>query len=278
MQGPVGARWSDHYRAVTRPGTVTRPGLAANRVVEHGHTLATAVTDGVRLCRGAGAPRRGRAADCGAAAGWPAYRRGPGRSHEQPCGALYRVLRFLAGEGVFQEQSPGLFANTELSDALRADAPASPRDFIRMINREAYAAWGQLLHSVRTGRDRLRARLRRATLRMAGEPSRGGGTVPAGDGVVEPGWQHRGRPCLRFFGLPAGCRRRRRARPAAVGDRQLANPHLTGVLLDLPAGIEAARNGVGGPLPRCELVAGDFFDERSGGRHLRHQEGHPRLG
>ena len=38
-----------------------------------------------------------------------------------------------------------------------------------------------------------------------------------------------------------------------------ANPHLTGVLFDIPTGIEAARTGVGGPLPRCDLVAGDFF-------------------
>ena len=56
-----------------------------------------------------------------------------------------------------------------------------------------------------------------------------------------------------------------------------ANPHLSGVLLDLSAGIEAARRGVGGPLPRCELVVGDFFRERSSSRYLRHQEGSPRL-
>ena len=37
------------------------------------------------------------------------------------------------------------------------------------------------------------------------------------------------------------------------------NPHLSGVLYDLPAGIDAARAGVGGPLPRCDLMAGDFF-------------------
>jgi Dimerisation domain len=66
--------------------------------------------------------------------------------------ALYRVLRFLASEGVFHEEAPRRFAQTELSDALRADAPASPRDFIRMINAEPYAAWAHLLHSVRTGK------------------------------------------------------------------------------------------------------------------------------
>jgi SAM-dependent methyltransferase len=39
------------------------------------------------------------------------------------------------------------------------------------------------------------------------------------------------------------------------------NPHLSGVLYDLPAGIAAAHTGVGGPLPRCDLVAGDFFKD-----------------
>ena len=38
------------------------------------------------------------------------------------------------------------------------------------------------------------------------------------------------------------------------------NPHLSGVLFDLPSGIAAARAGVGGDLPRTELVAGDFFE------------------
>src|SRR4051812_4811620 len=66
--------------------------------------------------------------------------------------ALYRVLRFLASEGVFREESPRRFVQTDLSDALRADASDSPRDFIRMVNQEPYAAWGHLLHSVRTGR------------------------------------------------------------------------------------------------------------------------------
>jgi len=37
------------------------------------------------------------------------------------------------------------------------------------------------------------------------------------------------------------------------------NPHLSGVLLDTPSGIASAKAGAGGPLPRTELIAGDFF-------------------
>jgi hypothetical protein len=35
---------------------------------------------------------------------------------------------------------------------------------------------------------------------------------------------------------------------------------LAGTLYDQPSAIDAAKNGRGGPLPRCELVSGDFFE------------------
>lgn len=66
-------------------------------------------------------------------------------------GALYRVMRLLAGEGVIEEVLPRHFELTELGATLRSDRPG-PRDFIRMVNSEAYLAFEQLLHSVRTGK------------------------------------------------------------------------------------------------------------------------------
>ncbi len=65
--------------------------------------------------------------------------------------ALCRVLRLLASEGVFRETSSRRFAQTELSATLRSDLPGSPRDFLRMFNSEPYQAFGELLHSVKTG-------------------------------------------------------------------------------------------------------------------------------
>ena len=35
---------------------------------------------------------------------------------------------------------------------------------------------------------------------------------------------------------------------------------MTGVLFDLPSGVAAAHQGVGGGLPRTDIVAGDFFE------------------
>ena len=66
--------------------------------------------------------------------------------------ALRRLMRLLAAEGIFAEEASGTFAQTPLSDALRADASGSPRDFLRMIGREPFLAWGRLLDAVRTGR------------------------------------------------------------------------------------------------------------------------------
>ena len=65
--------------------------------------------------------------------------------------ALYRVMRLLAPEGVFREVLPRRFELTEIGAVLRSDRPG-PRDFIRMINTEAYLAFEQLLYSVRTGK------------------------------------------------------------------------------------------------------------------------------
>src|SRR4051794_27913299 len=65
--------------------------------------------------------------------------------------ALYRVMRLLAPEGVFRETLPRRFELTEIGAVLRSDRPG-PRDFIHMINTEAYLAFEQLLHSVRTGK------------------------------------------------------------------------------------------------------------------------------
>jgi hypothetical protein len=65
--------------------------------------------------------------------------------------SLFRLLRGLAGLGVFAETAPRRFALTPLAELLRSDHPGSQRQFVRMLGGEHYEAWGDLLHSVRTG-------------------------------------------------------------------------------------------------------------------------------
>ncbi|WUH90882.1 acetylserotonin O-methyltransferase [Streptomyces sp. NBC_00433] len=66
--------------------------------------------------------------------------------------ALYRLLRALAGSGVFTEVSPRTFASTALAEPLRQDGEGSLRNITRLWGiPERQAAIGALLHSVLTG-------------------------------------------------------------------------------------------------------------------------------
>ena len=67
-------------------------------------------------------------------------------------GALYRVLRALAAAGVFYEDDDRRFTLTELGDLLRSEAPGSVGPWAAFNARPyMWQAWGDLLHSVRTG-------------------------------------------------------------------------------------------------------------------------------
>jgi SAM-dependent methyltransferase len=66
--------------------------------------------------------------------------------------ALYRVLRSLAGTGVFAETDPKVFALTPAAEPLRSDAPNSIRSGIIFMGEEwHWNVWGNLFHSVKTG-------------------------------------------------------------------------------------------------------------------------------
>ena len=66
--------------------------------------------------------------------------------------SLFRVLRALASVGVLEQDSEGRFANTPVSETLITDTPGTLRWFtISELGQEHYPAWGNLMHSVRTG-------------------------------------------------------------------------------------------------------------------------------
>lgn len=68
-------------------------------------------------------------------------------------GALYRVLRALAADGVFTEVAPRTFGLTPLAETLRTGAPASVRDQARYYGfAERDRALTGLDHTLRTGR------------------------------------------------------------------------------------------------------------------------------
>jgi hypothetical protein len=85
-------------------------------------------------------------------------REGP-RSVQELAGAtdtdaetLYRLLRALASVGVFDEDSERRFGLTGMGEYLRCDHPLTVNPFAQMFGADyEWRAWGELLHSVRTG-------------------------------------------------------------------------------------------------------------------------------
>lgn len=83
---------------------------------------------------------------------------GPRPSAEvaRECGAnedaTYRLMRGLANIGVLEERDGRAFALTAVGEFLRSDAANSMRGFARFVGYEpSWRAWGETLHSVRTG-------------------------------------------------------------------------------------------------------------------------------
>ncbi|MGB2666566.1 MAG: methyltransferase [Candidatus Acidiferrum sp.] len=66
--------------------------------------------------------------------------------------ALYRILRLLASQSVFDETSPRTFANTELSQFLCSGVPGSVRSILIFRGSELFfAPFAEILYTVRTG-------------------------------------------------------------------------------------------------------------------------------
>jgi hypothetical protein len=71
--------------------------------------------------------------------------------------SLYRLLRALAGVGVFREEAERRFSSTPLSDHLRRDAVETLYGWAAFVGRPpVWQAWGDLLHSVTTGENAFR--------------------------------------------------------------------------------------------------------------------------
>jgi len=67
--------------------------------------------------------------------------------------ALYRIMRLLASEGIFEETLPRVFTNTDMSYYLRSGVPGSLRSFLVFRGSQVcLAPIGEMLHSVQTGK------------------------------------------------------------------------------------------------------------------------------
>lgn len=176
--------------------------------------------------------------------------------------ALYRVLRTLAGIGVFTEVSPRTFGQTPLSATLRTDSASSVRDAVLELGSpETFGSLMALEHSVRTGEpafDRtygedwwsyLAARPERA------EVFNNVQTITARQVhslVLEP--YDLGGP-RRLVDVGGG-------HGTLVAAMLRRYPELTGVVFDQPAVVAGAQQvlDAAGVADRAETLGGDFFE------------------
>ncbi len=173
--------------------------------------------------------------------------------------SLYRLMRFLATEGVFAEVEPRRFTETALSNGLRVDAPITARWLAIMLGSEHYRGWGEALHSFMTGKPAFDQVYGRGFFDYLAEHPDESSIF---DRAMAAGTQGRVAALLGYDWTGV-------ARVADIGGGNGAalavvlssHPHLRGVLFDLPTVVEAANDvlGAAGVLDRCDIVGGDFF-------------------
>jgi SAM-dependent methyltransferase len=175
--------------------------------------------------------------------------------------SLTRLLRALSSLGIFVEDPPSRYRQTPLSDTLRSDHPQSIRPWAMMLGaRFVWEPCGELHEAIRTGRPAFEFVYQAPFFKYLAEHSDDAAVFNAAmsslpayvaaiieaydfskfERIVDVGGGHG----ALLFGILS------------------ANPHLRGVLHDLPAVVAGAlavrRGGVG---DRCEITSGDFFEE-----------------
>lgn len=176
--------------------------------------------------------------------------------------SLYRVLRLLASASVFAENSERKFELTPIAELLRSNAPNSMRDYAIMMGEDwIWQAYGELMYSVKTGgiaHDKVQGM---SSFEFYGKNEEVGKifnramtnlsllTAPA---IVE-GYDFSG--IGKLVDIAGG-------HGLLLAAILKANPHLQGVLFDLPFVIEGAGELLEseGVAARTEKVSGDFFE------------------
>lgn len=191
--------------------------------------------------------------------------------------ALYRLLRAMASIGIFAEDDQHRFALTPMAECLRTDVAGSVRALAIMRGEWQYEAWGQLLHSVRTGACAFEKVFGAALFdHLAAYPEKGALFDSAMTGVhgretraMLDAFDFSGIEVLADVGGGNG---------EVIASVLGRYPTMRGILFDRPAVSERARVNLhtAGVADRCEVVAGDFFESVPRGasayllRHIIH--------
>lgn len=175
--------------------------------------------------------------------------------------SLYRIMRALTSAGIFKRENDDRFALTPLSETLVTGVPGSMRWFIiSELGQEHYPAWGNLLHSVKTGEiafdnffgmDIWKYFAQNPEDAAVFNDSMSGMTAAANEAITSVYDFSQFGKVIDVGGGHGGL----------ITSILQKNPQTKGVLFDAPVVIEGAGSKLqnAGVADRCETVAGDFF-------------------
>jgi ubiquinone/menaquinone biosynthesis C-methylase UbiE len=175
--------------------------------------------------------------------------------------SLFRVLRALAAAGVFAEDESGSFAATPLSTALQSGVAGSLRAFVlEMLDEEHYQAWGDMLHTVKTGETAFDHHFGMDLWQYRADHAEDAKTF---DEAMADHSALLNKALLAGYDFSSF----RKIADIGGGDGELlaailkAHPGVKGVLFDLPRVTAKAERRIEkeGLADRCEIVSGDFF-------------------
>jgi hypothetical protein len=180
--------------------------------------------------------------------------------------SLYRLMRALAGLGVFRENENGEYEATALGRCLASGSPGALRARAILNGEEWYAGWGGLLQSVRTGEtafDRIVGMsffehlAANADTAVVFNEAMASSTESAARAVADAYDFSRSGSIVDVGGGTG----------AFLAGILQANPRARGILFDRPNVVGGARKllSSAGVADRCEVVAGDFFETVPGG-------------
>ncbi len=191
---------------------------------------------------------------------------GPKDSHElaRSVGAhqksLFRVMRTLAGMGVFTQDSSGRFGLTPISQLLRTDNSESLRYSAIMAGEENYRAAGELLHCVRTGETAFNHVYGKGHFEYLAEHPEESITfnramTQSSRRLKNPieSYNFTNRHLVVDVGGGRG---------HLIASVLKTNPTLKGILYDLPQGVGETASFLKsqGVADRCKIITGSFFD------------------
>ncbi|MDQ4010420.1 MAG: methyltransferase [Actinomycetota bacterium] len=176
--------------------------------------------------------------------------------------ALYRLLRALGDVGVVAELENRRFALTPLGEVLRSDVPGSLRGWATMVGMPFHRyPWTDLYETVRTGEsafDRVHGSKVFDYLAEHPEDAAVFDAAMHSISTSEAASIAQAYDFARFSTIvDVGG-----GRGGLLAAILAANPHLQGVLFDMPAVVAGADEGISGTevIDRCKVVSGDFFD------------------